>query len=482
VRKFSALKAVLTIGLLTYGGWSAFAAGTESIASPTSPGPLIETSSASTPPQTLAPMLSRVAPAIVNISVQGTVPIAQNPLFQDPVFRRFFGIPENSEPQKPLTERFQAAGSGVIYDADHGYVITNHHVVERADKILVTLIDRREINARLVASDPQTDIAILKIEASRLTSLPLGNSKALQVGDYVVAIGNPYGVGQTATFGIVSAVGRTGLGIESYEDFIQTDASINPGNSGGALIDMTGRLVGISTAILSASGGNVGVGFAIPTEFVKNVAEQLIAHGKVSRGALGVTVQDLTPALARAMGIDIFAGALVSGVLPQSAAVKVGIKEGDVIVELDGVAITNSSQLRSAIGQRPPGSVVRLKTLRNGIERIAAATLDPLPIATATTAQNKTQENAPLFGMTLNSIPQDHPQFGKIRGVYVANVTSGSGAQEAGIRSGDIIISVDRAPVQTPSELVNILKVRKSGIPALIQVWRGDGTLYLALE
>jgi Do/DeqQ family serine protease len=340
-------------------------------------------------------MLARVSPAVVNISVQGTVQAAQDPLFQDPLFRRFFGLPDNPNPENTPTERFQAVGSGVIFDAERGYVITNNHVVNRADKILITLKDRRQLTAKLVAADPQTDVAVLKVEGDHLISMPLGDSKRLQVGDYVVAIGNPFGVGQAATFGIVSAVGRTGLGIESYEDFIQTDASINPGNSGGALVDMAGRLVGMNAAIISRGGGNVGVGFAIPIDLVRIVAEQLIAKGKVSRGALGVAIQDLTPALAQAMGVNLAGGALVSQVVPQSAAAKAGIEQGDIITAMDGEPVASSSQLRNTVGQKQPGTAVRLSVLHQGKERTVTTTLDPLA-ATASAAPAGTREETPL--------------------------------------------------------------------------------------
>ena len=302
---------------------------------------------------TLAPMLANISPAVVTISVQGTVQVEQNRLFQDPLFRRFFGVPEDQNPESAPTERFRAMGSGVILDAANGYVVTNSHVVDRADKILVTLKDRRQVTATLVGADTQTDVAVLKIAADHLASIPIGSSKGLQVGDYVVAIGNPFGIGQTATFGIVSALGRAGLGIEGYEDFIQTDASINPGNSGGALVDTAGRLVGINTAIVSRSGGNVGVGFAIPIDLVKTIADQLIAHGSISRGELGVVIQDVTPALAQAMGLKNPVGALVSQVVPNSAAAKAGIEEGDVITVLNGEPVTDSRKLRNAIGQEP---------------------------------------------------------------------------------------------------------------------------------
>jgi Do/DeqQ family serine protease len=408
--------------------------------------------------------------------------VAQNPLFQDPLFRRFFGLPENQNPQKSPTERFQAVGSGVIIDAAQGYVVTNNHVVERAEKIFVTLTDRRQLAAKLVGTDPQTDTAVLKIEAEGLTAVPLGDSKQLRVGDYVVAIGNPFGVGQTATFGIVSAVGRTGLGIEGYEDFIQTDASINPGNSGGALVDMNGRLIGINAAIISRGGGNVGIGFAVPISMVKTVADQLIAHGKVTRGALGLSIQDLTPALARAMGIGVSGGAVVSQVMPQSAAAKAGIVEGDVITALNGESIMSSAQLRNTIGQMQPGTNVRVTLLRDSKERIVTATLDVLaPRTAAAAAPAATPEIAPLSGMTLTPIPRDDPRYGKLSGAYVANVEPGSVAEASGLQEGDIIVSAERTPVSTPADLGRILRGQKKGAPLLLQIRRGDQPLFIAL-
>ncbi len=327
------------------------------------------------PLPTLAPILTATSPAVVNVSVQGTGEVQESPLFQDPIFRRYFGLPRS---QTPTTQRFRAVGSGVIIDERRGYLLTNNHVIDRADRIQVTLKDHRRLDAKVVGTDPQTDIAVLRIDPDRLTAIPIGDSKSLKQGDYVVAIGNPFGLGQTATFGIVSALGRTGLGIESYEDFIQTDASVNPGNSGGALVDMKGRLIGINAAILSNGGGNVGVGFAIPVDMAIGVAEQLIASGKMTRGTLGLTVQDLTPDLAQAMNLNLLEGAVVAEVQPESAAAKARIRQGDVIISIDGTAISGSSQLRNLIGQKAPGTSVRVSLLRDRKEQTAFATLDLL--------------------------------------------------------------------------------------------------------
>ena len=265
---------------------------------------------------TLAPVVSKVTPAVVNISVLTRSPLEDNPLFQDPFFRRFFELPER--PQR----KEQATGSGVIVDAAHGYVITNDHVVKDAEKIIVILKDRRQFEAKLVGTDPGTDIAVLRIDAKGLSALPFGDSDKLRVGDYVIAIGNPFGIGQTVTSGIVSALGRTGLTPQGYEDFIQTDASINPGNSGGALVNLRGELIGINSAIIGPSGGNVGIGFAVPSNMARRVMEQITRFGEVRRGRLGITMTDLTPALAKELGVSARAGAMITAVQPGSPAEK----------------------------------------------------------------------------------------------------------------------------------------------------------------
>ncbi|HEX4078497.1 MAG TPA: DegQ family serine endoprotease [Rhizomicrobium sp.] len=427
---------------------------------------------------TLAPMLARVSPAVVNISVQGTVQVAENPAFQDPMFRQFFGLQE-----QPETEHFQAVGSGVVIDAARGLIVTNNHVVRNAQQIQVTLKDRRQRSAKLIGADPQTDIAILQIDAGNLKGIPLGTSRDLRVGDYVVAIGDPFGIGQTATFGIVSALGRTGLGIENYEDFIQTDASINPGNSGGALVNMAGQLIGMNTAILSQSGGNVGVGFAIPVDMVRTIARELIQSGKISRGALGVTIQDLTPRLARAMGMKISSGALVSQVHANSAAAKADVRSGDVITRLNGIAIANSNDLRNAVGEESPGTEVTLTLLRGGKEQKIDVRLEALTVAandSAPTAQTS-QGKRLLSGVTLGAIPQSNPDYGTATGTYVENVVPGSAAATAGLQPGDIIIEADRMPVTSTSDLDRILHGRAAGNPLLLQVERGNSTLFLAI-
>lgn len=330
-------------------------------------------------PPSLAPMLAKIFPSVVSVGAEGTTPAPQNEVFKDPVLRRLLGLPELPSADKRSTGRFESAGSGVIIDARRGYVVTVNHVIEHADQIRITLADGRQLDATLVGADPETDVAVLKIDPDGLVSLPFGDSNQLQIGDYVVALGNPFGVGETATFGIVSGLGRMGFGVESYEDFIQTDASINPGDSGGALVDSTGHLIGINAALLSHNGTNVGIGFAIPIDAVKLVAEQLITTGKVSRGDLGLVVQDLTPSGAKEMQIQMASGAVVSQVNPDSAAAKAGIENGDVVVELDGKTITTGGQFRNVLELKQPGEVVKLKILHRGNERNVVAMLEPTP-------------------------------------------------------------------------------------------------------
>jgi serine protease Do/serine protease DegQ len=309
-------------------------------------------------------MISRVAPAVVNIATEGRVMVQTNPLLNDPFFQRFFSLPEQS--QQPRERRTESLGSGVIIDADKGYIVTNHHVIDKSDQVTVTLNDGRQFKANIIGSDPEADVAVIQISGQGLTALALANSDTLQVGDFVVAIGNPFGLGQTVTSGIVSALGRSGLGIEGYEDFIQTDASINPGNSGGALVNLRGHLIGINTAILAPTGGNIGISFAIPVNMVKQLVDQLLQYGRVDRGQLGVTVQDLNPQLARAFGIDTVQGALITQVSPDSAAASAGLRLGDVVTAVNGRQIRDAAGLRNAIGLLRVGDTITLDLLRSG--------------------------------------------------------------------------------------------------------------------
>ena len=320
---------------------------------------------------TLAPLLEEVTPGVVNIATRGRVRLEQNPLFNDPFFRRFFEDPRfrrffEFPGDQPLERETQSVGSGVIVDAERGYVLTNHHVVANADEIVITLKDRRRLKGRVLGSDPETDIAVLIIPADHLRPVPLGDSDRLQVGDFVVAIGNPFGLGQTVTSGIVSALGRTGLGIEGYEEFIQTDASINPGNSGGALINLRGELIGINTAILGPTGGNIGIGFAIPVNMARRIMDQIIAYGTVQRGVIGVVVQDLTPELAEGFRLEALEGALIAEVASGSSAARAGLRAGDVITKVNGQPVRSASSLRNRIGLLRVGETAHLEMIRGG--------------------------------------------------------------------------------------------------------------------
>src|SRR3954453_1008659 len=322
------------------------------------------------PVPTLAPMLREVTSGVVNIAVRARGP-SENPLLKDPFFRRFFDIP--NAPEQP--RETSATGSGVIVDARRGYVLTNNHVVEEADAIEVTTRDNQRFRARLVGRDLGTDVAVLQIQGQGLQAVPLGDSDRLEVGGYVVAIGNPFGLGQTVTSGIVSALGRGGLRVEGYEDFIQTDASINPGNSGGALVDLRGRLIGINTAILAPSGGNVGIGFAVPINMARAVMDQIIEYGEVRRGRIGIAAQDLTPEIATARRMGAAEGPVAAQVDPGSPAERAGLKRGDVVVAIDGVQIHSATQVRNHVGLKRVGQPVALTVERDGDKRVLTATI-----------------------------------------------------------------------------------------------------------
>jgi Do/DeqQ family serine protease len=313
----------------------------------------------------LAPLLKELTPGVVNIAVLSRATVNRNPLLNDPFFRRFFNIPEGAPRSRPRV----SAGSGVIVDARRGYVMTNHHVIANAAEIAVTLKDRRRFEAEFIGSDPATDIALLRIQARDLKTVPFGDSEAMKVGDFVLAIGNPFGLGQTVTSGIVSALGRNGLRVEGYEDFIQTDASINPGNSGGALVNLRGELIGINTAIVAPSGGNVGIGFAVPSNMAKAVMDQLINFGQVRRGRIGVSVQDLTPDIADALGLDNADGALITQVDRGSPAARAGLRQRDIVTEVNGERIDGSTDLRNKVGLVPVGKSVEMLVIRRGRAR-----------------------------------------------------------------------------------------------------------------
>ncbi|MEK6707528.1 MAG: DegQ family serine endoprotease [Pseudomonadota bacterium] len=418
----------------------------------------------------LAPLLQDVTPAVVNISVLTRSAIEDNPLFRDPFFRRFFNIPDQAARQE------RSAGSGVIVDAANGYVLTNHHVIKNAQQVIVTLKDRRQFQAKLVGMDPGTDIALLKIEARNLQALRLGDSDLLNVGDFVVAIGNPFGLGQTVTSGIVSALGRSGLDIEGYEDFIQTDASINPGNSGGALVNLKGELIGINTAIIGPSGASVGIGFAVPSVMAKAVLDQLVRFGEVRRGRLGASSEDITYDLAMALGLASTEGAIISSVDPSSPAEKAGIKPRDVVVAFNGRAVRNSADLRNKIGMVPIGESIELGLLRDGRPLTAKAQIaKPLEVPSIS------EETVPqLAGASVANIKPGSPLHGKIEGVLVTKVEANSPAWLHGIRPGDIIIGINRRKVRSVQEFLAALKTGESVI--MLSLLRGDFRLTIVIR
>lgn len=416
----------------------------------------------------LAPMLKQVNPAVVNISTFATKKI-NNPLLNDPFFRYFFNIPESYQQQQEQQQ--QSAGSGVIVDAKQGIVITNYHVIKGADEVHVSLADARSYKAKVVGEDPDLDVAVLKINADNLNAVQLADSTQLEVGDFVVAIGNPFGLGQTVTTGIVSALGRTGLGIEGYENFIQTDASINPGNSGGALVNLNGQLVGINTAILAPSGGNVGIGFAIPSNMVKSTMEQILKHGEVRRGYLGINIQDITSDLRQAFKLpDGKRGVLITGVNEGSPAEKAGIKAGDVIVSIDGESTTSSGQLRSQIAVKGVDAKVGIVLIRDGKEKefnvqIAAQRTDVADI------KGK-------FPRLLEGARFEDHRSGK--GVVVTHISPNSNAAYSGLRQGDIIMSVNRQQVNNMENFRRILSRKFNQL--LMHIHRDGRSFYLVIR
>ena len=418
----------------------------------------------------LAPMLEKVTPAVVNIATTGRVRIQGNPLLEDPFFRRFFDIPE-----QPQERRTQNLGSGVIVDAKQGYILTNNHVIEQADQIRVTLRNGNSYDAELIGTDPDSDVAVIQIPAENLTAVPLADSDSLRVGDFVVAIGNPFGLGQTVTSGIVSALDRSGLGIQGYEDFIQTDASINPGNSGGALVNLNGELVGINNAIFSRSGGNIGIGFAIPINMAREIMGQLVEHGEVRRGRLGAQAQDLTPELAQAFDLKQGRGAVITQVDPGSPADKAGLKAGDIVIEVDGEPVRDANTLRNAIGLLRIGSKVHMTVLREGKRVSLRATVEE----SVSQQQGGEKLHAHLTGARFTDIEEGHRLHGRIEGVLVSDVEAGSPAWGAGLRPGDVIVSVNRQPVRNLAEMRE--KIGNSQ-QLLLNIRRGNGALFLYLR
>ena len=418
---------------------------------------------------TLAPMLEDVLPSVVHVETEATVLVARQLPFDDPFFRRFFGAP----PRQPQERKRGGFGSGVIIDADQGHVITNNHVIDGAHSIVVALSDGRRFEAEVVGSDPGTDIAILKIDAENLTAIRTGDSTKLRVGDFVVAIGNPFGLGQSVTSGIVSALGRSGLGIESYEDFIQTDAPINPGNSGGALVDLRGELIGINTAIIGPH-GNIGIGFAIPINMAMDVADQLLEFGEVKRGLLGVSIQTLTPDLAEAFDTERDYGVVITMVSPDSAAEKAGLETGDIVLAINGKATRTVADMRNFIGLLRAGSEITLEVLRGGRRMETTAVIRERQV----TMLEGVKIDPRLDGTLLQIVETDDRSLGG-SAVLVKEIKPVSRAYRQGLRGGDLVLAVNQRRVESFSEFRQAL-VR--GRPILLRLHRAGRGLFLALE
>ncbi len=445
------MKFPLSLATLLLAAWSSVA------------GAQLPAAAGETPVPSLAPMLKRVTPAVVNIATRGTVQ-EQNPLLNDPFFRRFF----EGQNQQPRQREFQSAGSGVIVDAKNGYIITNAHVVENATDITVQLLDNRSLKAKVIGTDPGSDVAVLKVQASNLVDLPIADSDRAEVGDFVVAIGNPFGLGHTVTSGIVSALGRSGINPEGYEDFIQTDASINPGNSGGALVNLSGQLVGVNSAILSRTGGNIGIGFAIPSNMMKTVMNQLIKFGAVKRGVLGVNIQTLVPEIATSMDLpENTQGALVSQVVEGSAAEKAGVKAGDVITAVNGRPVKDAGSLRNSIGLISIGEKVDLALLREGKPRRVTAVVSERDA----TAEAKAAGTHPgLEGADI---------IDSQNGVLIRSVAEGSPAAQRGLRANDVILAVGRTRV---AGVADFRRATEGQAAFVVQIRRGSAMLVIPIR
>ena len=421
----------------------------------------------------LAPMLEKVTPAVVNIYTINQVRQNNSSLFEDRFLKEFF----NSPGSKANKKNRAGLGSGVIIDSSKGLIITNNHVIAKATDIKVKLMDGREFKAEIVGTDPATDIAIIKINAKKLKSLKIANSNDLRVGDFVVAIGNPFGIGQTVTSGIISALGRSGLGIEAYEDFIQTDASINPGNSGGALVNLRGELIGINTAIIGSGGrnpGSIGIGLAIPTNLAINISEQILKFGKVKRGILGVSAQDLTPNLAKAFGLTVRSGVLITEIRKNSSASKAGLKTGDVITAVDGKKVNKANDLRNTIGLTPVGQSLKFTVLRNKKTEFVKIEI----------SENKELANLKinprLEGISFKEIKKGMREYGIIEGLIVSTINKNSIAFRNGIRKNDIILSINNIAVKSIKDVHELSRKNKDQI--VLNVRRGNRSAFILLR
>jgi serine protease Do len=432
-----------------------------------------------------APVVKTVLPSVVNISSSRVVHAKMEMpegMQMDPFFRQFFGEQGDGHFNIPKDRREKALGSGVVVSPE-GYILTNNHVVDGATEVRVTLSDKREFEAKVIGTDPKTDVAVLKIEANNLKPITIGDSSKVEVGDTALAIGNPFGVGQTVTKGIISATGRGNLGIEAYEDFLQTDAPINPGNSGGALIDDRGELVGINTAIIShGSGGSQGIGFAVPVNLAHQVMDQILKNGKVVRAYMGILPQDMTPDMAKAFGQKEARGVVVGDVSASSPAQEGGVQRGDIILEINGKSVETSNQLRNSISMMQPGSTIQLKLLRNGSEKNLSLKLAEMPTETAKLESDGEGSTKALEGVEVTNLNSDLAQQlglpASVKGVVVAGIDPASKIAESGLQKGDVIQEVNHQPVKNVSEFQSAVK--KSGSDPLLLVNRQGRTLFIA--
>jgi serine protease Do len=430
----------------------------------------------------LAEVAEVARPAVVNISTTSTVTMEDNPsgnMFNDPFFRRFFGDQFDHGQKRKF--KSSALGSGVIISAD-GYILTNNHVVKSADEIKVILYDKREFKGKIVGTDPRTDLAVVKIQAKDLSTIKIGESGKLKTGDVVLAIGNPFGLNQTITMGIVSAVGRSNIGLADFEDFIQTDAAINPGNSGGALVNTNGELVGINTAIFSTSGGYMGIGFAIPSDMARSVMDSIIKHGKVIRGWLGVSIQNLTPEIAKSLGMKETAGALVGGVEKDSPADKAGMKRGDLIIQFSGRKVEDSTGLRNMVSGSAPGTKAEIKVVRDGKEQTLTVTLGEFQ---EKITAKKIEYNNALKGITVQELtPSLRDRMGlpeNVNGVIIANISEDSPAQEA-LQMHDVIMEVNRKAITNFSDYDQAVSKIGEKDSVLLLIYRDGASIYISIK
>ncbi|MBK7998884.1 MAG: DegQ family serine endoprotease [Verrucomicrobia bacterium] len=437
-----------------------------------------------------SPIVKKVAPSVVMVTTSAKpkqAAMQEFPGFDNPFFRRFFGeeFDQRQQRRRPNAPRQVGQGSGVIVTKD-GYILTNNHVVDGADEVKVGLQDGREFTGKVVGKDPKTDVAVLKIDGKDLPFIAMADSDKIEVGDIVLAVGNPFGIGQTVTMGMISATGRATLGLD-YEDFIQTDAAINPGNSGGALVDADGRLIGINTAILSRSGGNQGIGFAIPMNLARDVMESLVADGKVTRGYLGVMIQDVTPSLAKEFNLKDQKGALIGDVVPKGPAEKAGLKSGDIVLEFNGKAVTGSRQLKLQVARVKPSESVPVKVLRNGSTKTLEVTVRELPGSeqVAKADNSSSADGEALKGVAVGDLDaQTRREMNvpaNVHGAVVLDVEEGSAAREAGLKPGDVILEINRQPVKDAEDAVKLTENPKDKT-TLLRIWSNGGSRYVVVD